>query len=87
MTAYVNMADTRFSFEHPEKCFEPSGYAPEALQKRQEDINWKAADMWSFAILLWELATREVPFANIPPMIMGMYRRKYELSFFKFKSI
>ncbi|OQR68578.1 integrin-linked protein kinase-like, partial [Tropilaelaps mercedesae] len=72
MTAYVNMADARFSFEQPEKCFDPSGYAPEALQKRQGDINWKAADMWSFAILLWELVTRETPFSNIPPMIMGM---------------
>jgi integrin-linked kinase len=28
--------------------------------------------MWSFAILLWELATREVPFADLSPMEVGM---------------
>jgi len=28
--------------------------------------------MWSFAILLWELATREVPFAELSPMEVGM---------------
>ena len=71
LSAYVSMADARFSFEQPEKCFEPASYSPEILQKKQSDINWKAADMWSFAIVLWELATREIPFSNLPPMIMG----------------
>lgn len=28
--------------------------------------------MWSFAVLLWELATREVPFADLSPMETGM---------------
>lgn len=28
--------------------------------------------MWSFAILLWELATREVPFPDQSPMEVGM---------------
>ncbi|XP_003741672.1 integrin-linked protein kinase homolog pat-4 [Galendromus occidentalis] len=72
LSAYVSMADARFTFEQPEKCFEPASYSPEILQKKQSDINWKAADMWSFAIVLWELATREIPFSNLPPMIMGM---------------
>lgn len=43
-----------------------------ALQKRQTEINYKAADMWSFAIILWELATRNVPFADLSPMEAGM---------------
>lgn len=43
-----------------------------ALQKRQSEINFKAADMWSFAIILWELATRNVPFADLSPMEAGM---------------
>ena len=43
-----------------------------ALQKRPEDINARAADMWSFAILLVELETREVPFADLSPMEIGM---------------
>ena len=28
--------------------------------------------MWSYAILLWELAAREVPFADMSPMEIGM---------------
>ena len=32
----------------------------------------RAADMWSFAILLFELETREVPFADLTPMEIGM---------------
>ena len=43
-----------------------------ALQKAPEDMNVRAADMWSFAILLWELVTREVPFAGLTPMEIGM---------------
>jgi len=43
-----------------------------ALQKRRSEINVKAADMWSFAVLLWELATREVPFADLSPMESGL---------------
>jgi len=43
-----------------------------ALQRSFSDINQRAADMWSFAILLWELATREVPFAELSPMEVGM---------------
>lgn len=43
-----------------------------ALQRPFSEINQRAADMWSFAILLWELATREVPFAELSPMEIGM---------------
>ena len=43
-----------------------------ALQKQQKDINQRAADMWSYAVMLWELATREVPFADMSPMETGM---------------
>ncbi|ELU01618.1 hypothetical protein CAPTEDRAFT_139192 [Capitella teleta] len=28
--------------------------------------------MWSYSVLLWELATREVPFADMSPMEVGM---------------
>lgn len=72
MTAYVNMADAKFSFQERGKMYNPAWYAPEALQKKQDEMNWKAADMWSFAILLWELATRQVPFADLSPMEIGM---------------
>lgn len=68
----INMADAKFSFQEKGKMYSPAWIAPEALQKKQEDINSKAADMWSYAILLWELATREVPFSDLSPMEMGL---------------
>jgi len=43
-----------------------------ALQRPFSDINQRVADMWSYAVLLWELATREVPFAELSPMEVGM---------------
>lgn len=72
LMARVNMADAKFSFQEKGKVYSPAWMAPEALQKKQDDINVKAADMWSYAILLWELATREVPFADLSPMETGM---------------
>lgn len=72
MTARVNMADAKFSFQERNKVYNPAWMSPEALQKKQIDINVKASDMWSFAILLWELATRQVPFAELSPMEIGM---------------
>lgn len=45
---------------------------PPALQKKPEEINRRSADMWSFAVLLWELVTREVPFADLSNMEIGM---------------
>lgn len=73
LTARINMADARFSFQvRAGRCYYPAWISPEALQKRVSDRNWEASDMWSFAILLWELATREVPFADMSPMELGM---------------
>uniref|UniRef100_A0A4D5R9F9 Integrin-linked protein kinase n=2 Tax=Scolopendra TaxID=41364 RepID=A0A4D5R9F9_SCOVI len=72
LTARINMADTKFSFQEKGKMYSPAWMSPEALQKKQEDINVKAADMWSYAVLLWELATREVPFSDLSPMEIGM---------------
>ncbi|CAG0913637.1 unnamed protein product [Notodromas monacha] len=72
MTARINMGDVKFSFQERGKMFSPQWVAPEALQKRSEDINVKAADMWSYAVLLWELATRQVPFADFGPMEAGI---------------
>ena len=46
--------------------------APEALAKSSKEINLRAADMWSFAVLLWEMATREEPFRDLAPMEAGM---------------
>ena len=42
------------------------------LIHRYEDTNRKAADMYSFAMILWELATVQVPFAEVPAMAVGL---------------
>lgn len=72
LTARINMADAKFSFQERGKVYSPEWFAPEALLKKQEEINFRAADMWSYAILLWELHTREVPFADQSSMEVGM---------------
>ncbi|CAM9095720.1 unnamed protein product, partial [Lampetra fluviatilis] len=56
MMARVSMADAKFSFQCPGKLYCPAWMAPEALQKRPEDMNRRSADMWS--LLLWELGHR-----------------------------
>ncbi|KAF2362434.1 Serine-threonine/tyrosine-protein kinase catalytic domain [Trinorchestia longiramus] len=72
LTAKICMADAKFSFQERGKIYSPQWFSPEALVKKQKDLNIKAADMWSFAIVLWEMATREVPFAEYSPMEAGM---------------
>jgi integrin-linked kinase len=72
LCARLNMADAKFSFVERGKSYHPQWIAPEALAKSPKNINSKAADMWSYAILLWELATREVPFPELTPMEAGM---------------
>ncbi|GLH04266.1 hypothetical protein R5R35_002258 [Gryllus longicercus] len=72
LTARINMADAKFSFQEKGRIYYPAWMSPEALQKKPSEINWEASDMWSYAILLWELATREVPFADLSPMETGM---------------
>lgn len=72
MTARINMGDAKFSFQEKGKSYAPAWSAPEALRKSPCEINVRSADMWSFAVLLWELQTREVPFAGLSNMEIGM---------------
>ncbi|GAU99464.1 hypothetical protein RvY_10464 [Ramazzottius varieornatus] len=72
MTARLSMADSKFSFQDKGKLYYPAWTAPEALQRRPEDSNTKSAAMWSFGVVLWELQTRQVPFADLLPMQIGM---------------
>lgn len=43
-----------------------------ALQRRSEDIDKRAANMYSFAVILWEIATGKSPFAGMSPMHTGL---------------
>nr|XP_009931758.1 PREDICTED: integrin-linked protein kinase [Opisthocomus hoazin] len=47
MTARISMADVKFSFQCPGRMYAPAWVAPEALQKKPEEINRRSADMWS----------------------------------------
>lgn len=66
------MADCKFSFQERGQVYQPAWMSPEVLQKKRGDRNWEACDMWSFAIVAWELMTREIPFVNFSPMECGM---------------
>uniref|UniRef100_A0A913HX29 Protein kinase domain-containing protein n=1 Tax=Strongyloides stercoralis TaxID=6248 RepID=A0A913HX29_STRER len=75
LSAKISMADTKFSFQEVGRCYSPAWMSPEALTRDPRDLNQRAADMWSFGILLWELVSREVPFADysdMSPMVVGM---------------
>ncbi|XP_015374320.1 PREDICTED: integrin-linked protein kinase-like [Diuraphis noxia] len=72
LTARINMADAKFSFQEKARVYYPGWMSPEALHKKRIDTNSEACDMWSFSILLWELATREIPFSHLSPMEIGM---------------
>ncbi|XP_063701496.1 integrin-linked protein kinase [Culicoides brevitarsis] len=72
LTARLNMGDAKFSFQERGRCYQPAWMSPESLLKKRGDRNWEASDMWSFAVCLWELATREIPFADLSPMECGM---------------
>ena len=72
VVARINMADARFSFQERGKHHHPQWSSPESLLKSPSEINTRASDMWSFAVLLWEMATREEPFPELSPMEAGM---------------
>ncbi|KAK6102280.1 integrin-linked kinase, putative [Brugia malayi] len=72
LSAKISMADTKFSFQEVGRLYSPAWMSPEALKYSPSDLNIRAADMWSFGVLLWELNTREVPFSDLSPMEIGI---------------
>ncbi|EDV21444.1 uncharacterized protein TRIADDRAFT_30386 [Trichoplax adhaerens] len=72
LTAKISLSDIKFSFLVNEKIYYPHWISPEALQGELDDDATKLADMWSFAIILWELATQKVPYAGLSPMEIGL---------------
>lgn len=67
------MGDAKFSFQERGRVSQPAWMSPETLQRKRSERNWESCDMWSFAICVWELATREVPFSDLSPMECGMH--------------
>ncbi len=45
---------------------------PVALQHKPDDYDKRAADMYSFAVILWEVSTGKIPFAGLAPMHVGI---------------
>ena len=41
------------------------------LQKRPDEVDKRAADMYSFAVIFWEIATGKIPYAGLSPMMAG----------------
>ncbi|VDP95922.1 unnamed protein product [Trichobilharzia regenti] len=72
LIARLDMADYKFTFHEKAREYNPAWMSPESLQKKASEINLEASDMWSFGIILWELATRLIPFDGMNPMVIGM---------------
>lgn len=66
------MGDCKFSFQEKGRIYQPAWMSPEFLQRNRAERNWEASDMWSFAIVVWELMTREIPFVDLSPSECGM---------------
>ena len=43
-----------------------------AARARLDRDDQKKADMWSFAVLFWEMVTGRVPHDGVPPMLVGI---------------
>ncbi|XP_065186623.1 integrin-linked protein kinase-like [Sycon ciliatum] len=72
LIARINLGCVRFSFQDNTKVYRPQYKSPEALQHRPDEINFRAADMWSFAIVFCEMVSRKKPFAGLTPLEVGM---------------
>jgi len=72
LTARISMQDVRYSFQDHTKVFRPNWMSPETLRNIPTSVDQRSSDMWSFAIVMWELATREVPYQSLSPMECGM---------------
>ena len=49
----------------------PPTLSAQAMSKSPSDINVRAADMWSYAVLLWELATRQESNFDLEVLLFG----------------
>ena len=73
--AKINLSNYNFETLNPlnrYKSYSPAWQSPEVLVKPLNELNKPAANMWSFAICLWELYTSKIPFEEFLPMRCGL---------------
>jgi integrin-linked kinase len=73
--AKINLSNYIFETLNPlnrYKIFSPNWQSPESLIKPLNELNKSAANMWSFAICLYELYTSKIPFDEFTPMRCGL---------------
>ncbi|KAJ8937888.1 hypothetical protein NQ318_021711 [Aromia moschata] len=72
LTARINMADSKFSFQEKGRIYYPAWMSPEALQKKIIDRNWEGVGHVEFRRAAVGARHEEVPFADLSPMEAGM---------------
>ncbi|KAL3312751.1 Ankyrin-2 [Cichlidogyrus casuarinus] len=70
--ARLNLAECKVNSLFKGREYFPAWMSPEALKNKMSDINHQASDVWSFGVILWELETRNIPFNQIEPMVVGI---------------
>lgn len=72
MTARLSLPSVHLPFVRTSVFEQPAYLSPEAARSRLDRDDQKKADMWSFAVLFWEMVTGLVPHADVPPMLIGI---------------
>ena len=57
--------------EQSDRILEPEWFAPEVLRSAYS-TNPAASDSYSFGMMLYEMITRQYPFENLSPMMIGL---------------
>jgi integrin-linked kinase len=72
LTARINLGDAQWSVLDDTKMYYPHWNPPEVLYKSIRDVNMKAVNMWNYAIILFELFTKEIPYVGMLPAQVGL---------------
>ncbi|XP_062514038.1 integrin-linked protein kinase-like [Corticium candelabrum] len=72
LTVRINLGDAHWSVLTDQKLYYPQWTPPEVLYKGLKNVNIKAVNIWNFAIILFELVTRQIPFDGMTPALIGM---------------
>jgi len=72
LTARLSLPSVHLPFVRTPVFSQPAYLSPEAARNRLDRDDQKKADMWSFAVLFWEMVTRQIPHASVPPMLIGI---------------